>query len=172
VWLVLFFGGAMIPGSTGLLLSSVPPSLRAFSAAMSMFVYNISGYGAGSIFPGICMQVAKGFGYGGKDTMRIGMDLVFLWSLFGVLWMYLASVMAVKEREASKDRSIAIHEEERRRGRVLASLEKGSGTKPGREETAPLRPRLSDGLPRADFGSFQVEGLEDATERPDHKHGP
>jgi MFS family permease len=103
VWLVLFWGGAMLPGSTGLLLSSVPQNLRAFSAAMSMFVYNIGGYGAGEIFPGICMQLAKGRGYNQKATMQIGLDVVFLWSLFGVLWMYLASVMARKEVEEAAD---------------------------------------------------------------------
>lgn len=30
LWIVLFFGGAMMPGLTGLMMVSVPPYLRAF----------------------------------------------------------------------------------------------------------------------------------------------
>ena len=30
LWLVLFFGGAMLPGLTGIMMVSVPPYLRAF----------------------------------------------------------------------------------------------------------------------------------------------
>jgi hypothetical protein len=30
LWLVLFFGGAMMPGLTGIMMSSVSPYLRAF----------------------------------------------------------------------------------------------------------------------------------------------
>ena len=51
VWLVLFFGGAIIPAATGLILASVPPSLRPFSCAMSMLTYNILGYAGGTILP-------------------------------------------------------------------------------------------------------------------------
>jgi MFS family permease len=47
IWCVLFFGGAVIPGATGLVLSSVPPQLRSFSSAVSMLTYNIFGYAAG-----------------------------------------------------------------------------------------------------------------------------
>lgn len=30
LWMVLFFGGAMMPGLTGIMMASVPPYLRAF----------------------------------------------------------------------------------------------------------------------------------------------
>jgi hypothetical protein len=30
LWIVLFFGGAMMPGLTGIMMASVPPYLRAF----------------------------------------------------------------------------------------------------------------------------------------------
>lgn len=33
LWIVLFFGGAMMPGLTGLMMSSVPAHLRAFGNA-------------------------------------------------------------------------------------------------------------------------------------------
>jgi hypothetical protein len=40
---VLFFGGAIVPGATGLVLSSVPSHLREMSSAMSIFIFNIFG---------------------------------------------------------------------------------------------------------------------------------
>jgi MFS family permease len=55
VWLVLFFGGAIVPGATGLVLASVPHELRPLSSAMSIFVFNIFGYMAGTMVPALYM---------------------------------------------------------------------------------------------------------------------
>jgi hypothetical protein len=60
IWFVLFFGGAIVPGATGLVLSSVPPQVRAFSSAMSILTFNILGYASGTILPGVYMQILKG----------------------------------------------------------------------------------------------------------------
>jgi MFS family permease len=38
VWFLLFFGGAIVPGATGMVLSSVPPQLRAFSSFFAFFL--------------------------------------------------------------------------------------------------------------------------------------
>lgn len=57
LWFVLFFGGAIVPGATGLVLTSVPPSLRALSCAISMLTYNVFGYAAGSLVPGFYMDI-------------------------------------------------------------------------------------------------------------------
>ena len=46
MWLVLFFGGALLSPATGVCINSVHPDLRSFSSALSMFAYNILGYGA------------------------------------------------------------------------------------------------------------------------------
>ena len=59
VWFVLFFGGAIMPAATGLVISAVPDSMRAFSSAMSQMVFNTLGYGAGSFLPGLLMQKIK-----------------------------------------------------------------------------------------------------------------
>jgi hypothetical protein len=35
IWCLLFFGGAMVPGLTGMMLSSVEPELRGFASSNS-----------------------------------------------------------------------------------------------------------------------------------------
>lgn len=44
LWLVLFFGGAMMPGLTGIMMVSVPPYLRAFGNSNGEIIKNILGY--------------------------------------------------------------------------------------------------------------------------------
>lgn len=44
LWLVLFFGGAMMPGLTGIMMSSVSPYLRAFGNSNGEIIKNIFGY--------------------------------------------------------------------------------------------------------------------------------
>lgn len=47
MWLLLFFGGAILPPATGILIASVDPSVRPFASSLSMFAYNIFGYALG-----------------------------------------------------------------------------------------------------------------------------
>ena len=57
IWLLLFFGGAIVPAAVGICLSAVPPSIRPFSSSVSMVVYNILGHSAGTLLPGIVMDI-------------------------------------------------------------------------------------------------------------------
>merc|ERR1711939_296642 len=57
--------------------------------------------------------------------MRVGMRVVFIWSIFGALWMYLAASTATSEAECSKNRTAELHaREERRKLAMLASITK------------------------------------------------
>jgi MFS family permease len=44
LWLVLFFGGFIMPNLTGILLNSVPPKERAIANSVANFFYNLLGY--------------------------------------------------------------------------------------------------------------------------------
>lgn len=44
LWIVLFFGGAMMPGLTGIMMASVPPYLRPFGNSTGEIIKNIFGY--------------------------------------------------------------------------------------------------------------------------------
>ena len=44
LWLLLFFGGFIMPNLTGILLNSVPPKERAVANSVANFFYNLLGY--------------------------------------------------------------------------------------------------------------------------------
>ncbi len=98
LWLVLFWGGAIMPAATGLILSSVPASLRSFSSAMSMFMYNLLGYAAGTFFPGLLMQIVVAMKFNPIRTLAAGTRLVLIWSIFGVIFLGLAALFAERRR--------------------------------------------------------------------------
>jgi hypothetical protein len=44
LWIVLFFGGAMVPGLTGMIMSSVQPEMRSFGNSKGEIIKNTFGY--------------------------------------------------------------------------------------------------------------------------------
>eukprot|EP00946_MAST-07B_sp_MAST-7B-sp1_P005351 g5351.t1 len=52
IWLVLFFGGALLPALTGVCMTSVPEDCRAVASSFSMFTYNIFGYALAPLLMG------------------------------------------------------------------------------------------------------------------------
>ena len=52
IWLVLFFGGALLPPLTGVCLTSVPENCRSIASSFSMFTYNILGYALAPVLMG------------------------------------------------------------------------------------------------------------------------
>ncbi len=73
LWVVLFFGGAMMPGLTGLMMCSVSPYLRAFGNSTGEIIKNIFGY-----FP-------SPFVYGLFNSLlgdRAGIKFLMFWGLW------------------------------------------------------------------------------------------
>lgn len=90
IWLVLLFGGAMLPGATGVLLHAVKPEIRAFANAMAMMLYNIFGYMLGCFVPGVIMDALTPKAILGvvdpkSEHMRYGMQCIFAWSCIGIV---------------------------------------------------------------------------------------
>jgi len=52
IFTLLFFGAAMLPAATGILLASVPERFRSFSSAVANVAYNLLGYAMGAYLPG------------------------------------------------------------------------------------------------------------------------
>lgn len=57
LWLMLFFGGSVLPGCTGIALSVVPRPLRPVSSSVSLVVFNLFGYSLSLILSGSLMQM-------------------------------------------------------------------------------------------------------------------
>lgn len=90
LWFVLFFGGAIVPGETGIMLTSIPAKSRPMASGIGQGAYNIFGYGLGTFLPGALISlVANGTDADAKDRL-IGMQLIFYWSLFGVVGLALS----------------------------------------------------------------------------------
>jgi MFS family permease len=84
LWLVLFFGGALMPPVMGIMLSSIPKSMRAFGNSAAQILQNMLGY-----FPApfVYGMVCK---FTGGEKSRWGMILLMFWSLFGIVGLAFA----------------------------------------------------------------------------------
>ena len=110
VWLVLFWGGAVVPGATGLLLTAVPHDQRQFSSAMAMLATNVAGYAAGTILPGAVMEAAQA-GYMADDglskeaaykkALELGFGMVLCWSVFAFVFIGWSALVARRELAAA-----------------------------------------------------------------------
>lgn len=83
LWLVLFFGGGMMPGLTGIMMAAVPPHLRAFGNSNGEIIKNIFGY------------LPAPFMYGWFKSMfgdRAGIKLIMFWGLWAPFITLLGSI--------------------------------------------------------------------------------
>lgn len=83
LWMVLFFGGAMMPGLTGIMMVSVPPYLRAFGNSNGEIIKNVAGY------------LPSPFMYGWFKSMfgdRAGIKLLMFWGLWAPFLLALGSL--------------------------------------------------------------------------------
>ena len=83
LWVVLFFGGAMMPGLTGMMMASVPPYLRAFGNSNGEIIKNILGY------------LQSPFMYGWFQSLfdeRAGLKLIMFWGLWAPILLGLGSI--------------------------------------------------------------------------------
>jgi MFS family permease len=102
IWLLLFWGGAIMPIATGLILSSVHISLRSFSSAVSMCTYNLLGYSLGGFLPGMLRQIVEdNFQISRARSLAWGVRLILFWSLFGLLFGGLAAITSHRKLQKS-----------------------------------------------------------------------
>jgi len=108
LWLMLFFGGAVLPGCTGVAVSVVPRQLRPVSLSVSLIVFNLFGYSLSLILSGAMMQVFN-------DTLpdcdyacslKIGFRLIVFWGLWSLLLLIAAIVSSHRSRLHSKRGSL------------------------------------------------------------------
>ena len=89
LWLVLFFGGAMMPGLTGMMMSSVPPYLRAFGNSNGEIIKNVVGYLPSPFMYGLFQSVF--------NDDRAGLKLIMFWGLWAPILLGLGSIHTYRE---------------------------------------------------------------------------
>eukprot|EP00659_Diplonema_papillatum_P022053 gene22053-33831_t len=88
IWFTLCFGGAGVPGLTGVIVTSVSYHLRGMTVSFAGLFYNLFGYFAGPLLTGI---VADGYG------MNRGFQIAMGWGLVGAVTGIVTWVYAVKK---------------------------------------------------------------------------
>jgi MFS family permease len=79
IWVMLFFGGAVVPTATGLSLAASPKEIRSTASSMLGVSNNLLGYFLG---PMLCGIVAESIG-----DLRWGFRLVMGWAVFALVSM-------------------------------------------------------------------------------------
>ncbi|GFE52978.1 integral membrane family protein [Babesia ovis] len=59
IWLILFFGGGMLPPLTLITISNFRERLKPMASSICMCVYHILGYICGTMLPGVVMDITK-----------------------------------------------------------------------------------------------------------------
>ncbi|CAK4629645.1 hypothetical protein LEN26_009066 [Aphanomyces euteiches] len=114
LWLLLFFGGAILPSCTGIFISATPIQLRSLASSISVMVFNLLGYALAPALTGSFMELIHNyhedptsywFGCDEACMYRVGFRCCLAWSVWSLLAM-LAAYMVAKQ-QASK----STHEE-------------------------------------------------------------
>ena len=92
LWLMLFFGAAVLPGCTGVAVSVVPRPLRSVGGSVSLVVFNLFGYSLSLILSGALMQA---FNYYIPDcdydcSLRLGFRVIVFWGAWAFLLLLCA----------------------------------------------------------------------------------
>ncbi|GMF41295.1 unnamed protein product [Phytophthora fragariaefolia] len=113
LWLLLFFGGAILPACTGIFISVVPAEHRALASSFSVMVFNLFGYALSPYLTGLIMewvisqqgQPDSYFEYCDEAcAYRIGFRFCLCWSVWSVLCI--GSAWHIASRQAEEARQI------------------------------------------------------------------
>ena len=100
LWLMLFFGGSVLPGCTGIAVSVVPRSLRPVSSSVSLVVFNLFGYSLSLILSGSLMQIisnnVQNCDY--ACSLEYGFRIIVFWGVWSLVLLSLAIFFNQRER--------------------------------------------------------------------------
>jgi MFS family permease len=81
MWMLLFLGGSIMPGMTGIMLNSAPIAHKEVANSLTYFCYNVIGYLPAPVIYGLIRT------YTGGDESIWGLAFVMSVSVFGVLFL-------------------------------------------------------------------------------------
>ena len=84
MWLLLFFGGSITPGLTGIMIASIPENSKEIGNSLTQLFYNLIGYLPSPFIYGLVCK------YTGGSQSRWGLVILVLWGIFGVFSLYFA----------------------------------------------------------------------------------
>lgn len=93
LWALLFFGGMVLPGGSGIFISVIPAELRTIGSSFAAIVFNLFGY---FLSPFLSGYLSEEFG-----SLTLGFRVVLMWSAFGVV--FFAAAYAISLRAAAAE---------------------------------------------------------------------
>lgn len=99
LWAFLFFGAAIVPVGTGIMVSCVSKEAQATSSSLSQLIFNFFGYFLSPILTGIIMDAFDNKMEGYKWGMRV----IFWWSIFAAIFMGFALLTAIRRNKKNQD---------------------------------------------------------------------
>ena len=102
LWLLLFFGAALIPTCTGVIVNSVPKVYQSASSSLSQLIFNLGGYFLAPIASAYFMDCFEDK----VDGLKWGYRVILWWSFFAIIFIILAWISIyrhLKEFNNSKD---------------------------------------------------------------------
>lgn len=94
LWLLFFFGGAILPTLTGMMLTAIPQKQRSIGSSIAQFVQNLTGYLPAPVLYGYVIKQSGG------STSHWGMGVLMMWLGWGLIFLSLAKYLKYKKHEA------------------------------------------------------------------------
>lgn len=91
IWLLLFFGASIVPGLTGIMLSSIGDYSKEVANSMTHLCYNLFGYLPSPFLYGLVCSLTGG------SKSKWGLRFLMMFSLLGVLFLYLSKKEQMSE---------------------------------------------------------------------------
>ncbi|RHY02894.1 hypothetical protein DYB25_008478 [Aphanomyces astaci] len=114
LWLVLFFGGSILPSCTGIFISATPVHLRSLASSVSVMVFNLLGYALAPALTGSFMELIHNnqddphsYWYECDEACmyRVGFRCCLAWSVWSLLAMLAAYIVAKRQAAAAAIRT-------------------------------------------------------------------
>ena len=107
MWLLLFFGGSITPGLTGIMIASIPENKKEIGNSISQLFYNLIGYLPSPFIYGLVCK------YTGGSKSKCGLVVLVLWGVLGVINLYFAKRYEFEDNiELDNDTSDNLENEE------------------------------------------------------------
>ena len=97
MWLLLFFGGSITPGLTGIMIASIPENSKEIGNSISQLFYNLIGYLPAPFIYGLICK------YTGGSKSRWGLGILVTWGVLGVVCLYFARLFNFENFVFEKD---------------------------------------------------------------------
>jgi MFS family permease len=90
LWWLLFFGSALVPAATGVIVNSVGREHQAASSSLEQLIINLAGYFASPIITAYIMEQFKD----PVEGMIWGFRVTLWWSVFSIFFLLFALIAA------------------------------------------------------------------------------